>query len=44
MLSVLEFVFSSFWVWLGTFLLLGVLCRAAIACLAVILARNVRIR
>ena len=27
MLEILQFIFSDFWIWLGTFLLLAVVCN-----------------
>lgn len=27
MLDILKFIFSDFWIWLGTFLLLGVIAK-----------------
>lgn len=30
MLEILKFVFSSFWIWLGSFLMLGIILLASI--------------
>lgn len=38
MLEVLQFVFSSFWVWLGSILMLGVVTQGLVAAVAAILS------
>jgi hypothetical protein len=36
MLDVLKFIFSSFWIWLGSFLLLALVLKHGIALVAVV--------
>lgn len=36
MVEVLQFVFSSFWVWIGTVILIGVITTSALTVLAAI--------
>lgn len=40
MIEVLQFVFSSFWVFLGTFMLLGVVTQGTVAILAIVFGRR----
>lgn len=43
MLEILQFIFSSFWIWLGTLLLLGVIVKGIIAVIAIMSGRDVNI-
>jgi hypothetical protein len=43
MLDVLNFVFSGFWVWLGTAILLGIVVRGAIAIAALLMGLNIKL-
>lgn len=38
MLDVLHFIFSSFWIWLGTVILIGVVAQALVGGLAAIVS------
>lgn len=40
MLEVLEFVFGSFWRWLGCFLMLTVVCQAVYGTVAILFGRK----
>lgn len=37
MLEVLQFIFSSFWIWLGTLILIGALGLSVAVCLAALM-------
>lgn len=43
MAAVLDIVFSSFWTWLGTIILLGMTIRGILGLAAIVLNRNVNI-
>lgn len=40
MLEVLQFVFSGFWVWLGSFLMLAIVCEAFADIVRMVLVRT----
>lgn len=43
MLAVLTFIFSSFWIWLGTMMLLGVVVNGVVGVFQAIFKKNDRV-